>query len=203
MADDPVINPFGLLPNMSRDEIYTLPLKHFTGRITLVDTLEAFDQVYENLRYYNVLGFDTETKPSFKKGTHNKVSLVQLANHDMAVLIRVNKIGIPDGLLEILSNKRKIKIGVAIKDDLAGLNKLRPFKPEGFVELQNYVKDFGILANGLRELTAILLGFRISKSQQVTNWDADVLSESQLIYAATDAWVGYQIYARLNSLKTI
>jgi ribonuclease D len=201
MPDTPVLNEFGLLPNMSRDEIYTLPLKHFTGQIMLVDTLEKFHEVYRNLQHIKVLGFDTETKPSFKKGSRNQVSLVQLANEEVSVLIRVNKIGMPDGLVEILSNSSKIKIGVAIKDDLTGLNKLRNFKPEGFVELQNYVKEFGILANGLRELTAILLGFRISKSQQVTNWDADELTESQLIYAATDAWVGYEIYKKLNSLK--
>ncbi len=203
MSDLPVLNDYGLAPNMSKEEIYKLPLINFTGKIFLVDTLEAFNEVYNYLAKLNTLGFDTETKPSFKKGSRNQVSLVQLANDDLSVLIRINKIGIPDGLIEILGNSKKTKIGVAIKDDLAGLNKLRPFKPDGFIELQNYVKEFGILANGLREMTAILLGFRISKSQQVTNWDAEELTENQLIYAATDAWVGFQIYTKLNSLKLI
>jgi len=203
MSDLPVLNAYGLAPNMSKEEIYSLPLKNFTGKILLVDTLEAFNEVYNYLHNLTILGFDTETKPSFKKGSRHQVSLVQLANDDLAVLIRINKIGMPDGLIEILSSSKKTKIGVAIKDDLAGLNKLRAFKPDGFIELQNYVKEFGILANGLREMTAILLGFRISKSQQVTNWDAEELTENQLIYAATDAWVGYQIYTKLNSLKLI
>jgi ribonuclease D len=203
MSEVPVLNAFGLVPSMSKEQIYSLPIKHFTGKIIMIETLDRFNQIYADLKYFTVFGFDTETKPSFKKGTRNKVSLVQLANQDMAVLIRINRIGIPDGLAEILSNNKKIKIGVAIKDDLSGLNKMKPFIPAGFVELQNYVKEFGILANGLREMTAILLGYRISKSQQVTNWDADVLSENQLIYAATDAWVGYQIFARLNSLRNI
>jgi ribonuclease D len=203
MPEAPDINAFGLSPSMSKDQIYTLPLNHFKGEIILVDTPDQFNRIYKQLNECFVLGFDTETKPSFKKGARNKASLVQLANNDLAVLIRINKIGIPDGLIEILSNESITKIGVAIKDDLSGLAKLRPFTPNGFIELQNYVKEFGILANGLRELTAILLGFRISKSQQVTNWDAEVLTENQLIYAATDAWVGYQIYAKLNSLKVI
>src|SRR5664279_2466347 len=153
MSDLPVLNAYGLAPNMSKEEIYKLPLKNFTGKILLVDTLEAFNEVYNYIHNLSILGFDTETKPSFKKGNRNQVSLVQLANDDLAVLIRIKK--------------------------------------------------FGILANGLREMTAILLGFRISKSQQVTNWDAAELTESQLIYAATDAWVGYQIFAKLNSLKSI
>jgi len=203
MSDLPVLNPYGLAPNMSKEEIYTLPLRHFTGRIILIDTFEAFHEAFQELNNLTLLGFDTETKPSFKKGTRNQVSLIQLANDELAVLIRINRIGIPEGLIEILSSSLKTKVGVAIKDDLSGLNKLKPFKPDGFVELQNYVKEFGILANGLREMTAILLGFRISKSQQVTNWDADELTESQLIYAATDAWVGYQIYSRLIALKTL
>src|SRR5664279_3703686 len=115
MSDLPVLNAYGLAPNMSKEEIYKLPLKNFTGKILLVDTLEAFNEVYNYIHNLSILGFDTETKPSFKKGNRNQVSLVQLANDDLAVLIRINKIGIPDGLLEILNNSKKTKIGVAIK----------------------------------------------------------------------------------------
>ena len=124
MSDLPVLNPYGLAPNMSKEEIYTLPLRHFTGRIILIDTFDAFYEAFHELNNLTLLGFDTETKPSFKKGTRNQVSLIQLANDELAVLIRINRIGIPEGLIDILSNSLKTKVGVAIKDDLVGLNKL-------------------------------------------------------------------------------
>jgi ribonuclease D len=186
--------------NITIEEIKELELKWFEGDICLVDNLDKFHTVLPRLKNSRLLGFDTESKPSFKKGRKNKVSLIQLADDQTACLFRINKIGIPDELARILSNPGTIKCGVAIHDDIKLLSGIRKFNPSGFVDLQPFVKDYGIDSSGLKKLAAIVLGFRISKRQQVTDWESDKLSEAQLIYAATDAWVCYQIYRKLTSL---
>jgi ribonuclease D len=163
----------------------------------LVDNLKTFYKVFPKLLGSDVLGFDTETRPTFKKGRKNAVSLIQLSTEDLACLFRINKIGIPDELADLLSDPSVIKTGVAVHDDIKFLKSVRKFNPEGFVDLQTLVKDFGIQSSGLKKLTAIVLGFRISKRQQVTDWEAEQLTEAQQIYAATDAWVCYQIYKKL------
>lgn len=183
--------------NITIEEIKELELSWFEGEIFLVDTMEKFNQVIPLLRTSKLLGFDTETKPSFKKGRKNKVSLLQLANDKIACLFRINRIGIPDELLAILSDPQIVKTGVALHDDIKVLAGIRKFTPEGFLDLQGFVKSYGIESSGLKKLTAIILGFRISKSQQVTDWEASQLSEPQLVYAATDAWVCHEIYKKL------
>jgi ribonuclease D len=127
--------------------------------------------------------------------------LLQLANHDLACLFRLNKIGLPDELARLLSDPEVIKAGVAIHDDIRFLTGIRKFDPAAFIDLQPYVKNFGISSSGLKKLCAIILGFRISKRQQVTDWEAAELSEAQQLYAATDAWVCYEIYKNLTELK--
>jgi ribonuclease D len=184
--------------NISVEEIKELNLSWFDGEIFLIDNLEKFYAVLPRLQKSTVLGFDTETKPSFKKGRKNRVSLIQLADNEIACLFRINKIGIPDELASILSDPDVIKTGVAIHDDLRLLSGIRKFIPAGFIDLQAYVKNYGIESSGLKKLAAIVLGFRISKRQQVTDWEAAQLSEAQQIYAATDAWVCYQIYNKLT-----
>ena len=183
--------------NISAEEIKELDLSWFEGEIVLVDTFQIFQEVFPRLLRSKVLGFDTETKPSFKKGNKNSVSLIQLASSELACLIRINKIGIPDELVSLLSNPSIIKTGVAIHDDIKLLTSVRKFTPAGFIDLQTFVKDYGIESSGLKKLTAIVLGFRISKRQQVTDWEAVQLSEAQQISAATDAWVCTQIYNKL------
>ena len=203
MDEEKLQNPFGFVPGMTKNEIYDLPLKQFEGRICLIDSMQELERNLSFFENNRLAGFDTESKPSFKKGQHNKVALLQLANHDTSLLIRINKIGLPEKVIRMLSDAGVTKIGVALRDHLTALKQLSSFNPAGFVDLQSFVKDFGIEANGLRTLTAIVLGFRISKSQQVTNWDAARLSESQLIYAATDAWVCHEIYRKLLELKKV
>jgi ribonuclease D len=183
--------------NITIEEIKELNLSWFEGEIFLVDNMDKFYQVIPKLKKSKLLGFDTETKPSFKKGRKNKVSLLQLSDDKIACLFRINRIGLPDELAEILSDPEIIKTGVAIHDDLKLLTGIKKFIPEGFIDLQVFVRNYGIECSGLKKLTAIILGFRISKSQQVTDWEAKQLSEPQLIYAATDAWVCYEIYKRL------
>jgi ribonuclease D len=185
--------------NITVEEIKELELSWFKGEIVVVDDFMTFNSVLPRLLSAELLGFDTETKPSFKKGRNNKVSLIQLANENIACLFRINKIGIPDQLGEILSNPRIIKAGVAIHDDIKQLYGIRKFVPAGFIDLQAFVKNYGIESSGLKKLAAIVLGFRISKSQQVTDWEAVQLSEAQQVYAATDAWVCHQIYNSLTS----
>ncbi|HEX2968748.1 MAG TPA: 3'-5' exonuclease [Bacteroidales bacterium] len=180
------------------EEIAACELSWFKGEIVVVDNMTTFRHVFPRLIGSPILGFDTETRPNFKKGKKNKVSLLQIANGSLACLFRINKIGIPDELVEILANKEIIKAGVAIHDDIRFLKAIRKFNPEGFVDLQPFVKDFGIKSSGLKKLCAIILGFRISKRQQVTDWEAEELSEAQQLYAATDAWVCYEIYRKLT-----
>ena len=186
------------IPNITAEEIANHELSWFRGEIIVVDNLKSLNRVFPALLENDLLGFDTETKPTFKKGKRNNVSLIQLANENLAVLFRINKIGLPQELLQLLSNNNILKAGVAIHDDLRFLKGIRDFKPEGFVELQTMVKEFGIESAGLKKLTAIILGFRISKSQQVTNWEAEQLTDAQILYAATDAWVCHQIYRELT-----
>ncbi len=183
------------------EEIQDYELSWFKGEIVVIDNLEAFKKVMPELRREKILGFDTETRPSFRKGHRNKVSLIQLSTGRLACLFRINKIGVPEELTAILADPGVVKAGVAIHDDIKVLKKIRKFEPDGFVDLQKFVKDFGIQASGLKKLTAIVLGFRISKRQQVTDWEAEELSEPQQVYAATDAWVCREIYKKLTSIN--
>lgn len=185
--------------NISNEEIKAYDLSWFGGEIVVVDNFKTFNEVIPRLLKSKVLGFDTESKPSFKKGRKNKVSLIQLANNEVACLFRINKIGIPDELVAILSDPLLIKIGVAIHDDIRFLSGIRKFTPDGFIDLQGFVKDYGIQSSGLKKLTAIILGFRISKHQQTTDWEATHLTDAQKIYAATDAWVCHEIYNKLTA----
>ncbi len=182
---------------ISAEEIEKKDLSWFRGEIVLIDNMQAFSKALPRLLDSPILGFDTETRPSFRKGRKNKVSLIQLANNELACLFRINRIGIPDELAGLLANPDVIKAGVAVHDDIRFLKKLNGFNPSGFVDLQKFVKEFGIQNSGLKKLAAIVLGIRISKRQQVSDWEADQLTEAQQVYAATDAWVCHQIYNRL------
>ena len=185
--------------NISVEELSECELSWFKGEIVLVEELKTFYEVFPRLLGEELLGFDTETRPTFKKGKKNRVSLIQLSSGTMACLFRIHKLGLPDELINLLSDPEVIKAGVAVHDDIRFLKGVKKFEPSGFIDLQNFVKDFGIQSSGLKKLAAIILGFRISKRQQVTDWEAEELSEAQLIYAATDAWVCHQIYKKLTN----
>jgi ribonuclease D len=182
---------------ISKEEIMHLPVYRFPGEIHVINNLDDFGRVIPLLRSLPLLGFDTETKPNFKKGRSNQVALLQLSGKDHAFLFQLQRIGLPDELIEILANPNVTKVGAAIRDDIIKLRGVRDFTPGGFVELQEYVKQYNIGSNGLVKITAIVLKMRISKSQQLTNWENDNLTESQLSYAATDAWACYEIYNEL------
>lgn len=189
------------LTNLTSDELASYRLESFPGRVIVIENMENFRRHLPELKGEGLLGFDTETKPSFRKGKRNRVALLQLAFDNTAFLFRLNRIGLPRELAQILADAMVVKAGVAIHDDIKILRQLSQFEPSGFVDLQKTSKEFGIESSSLKKLAAIILGFRISKSQQVTDWEAPVLSEAQIIYAATDAWVCYEIYLKLSRLK--
>ncbi len=184
--------------SISNEELTEMPLKKFEGEIVLVDSHKKLKQAIAELSLHSIIGFDTETKPSFKKGVINKVALLQLSTKNRAFLFRINRIGLPKEIVEILANEKVIKPGVAIRDDIKGLQAFRKFKPGGFVELQDEAKEMGIQNFSLKKLTAIVCGFRISKGQQLTNWEAEVLTPPQQNYAATDAWAALEIYENFS-----
>jgi len=177
-----------------------LPKKHFEGNIYLINNKEDMLLAVEELQRMPILGFDTETRPAFKKGVTHKVALLQLSSENNAYIFQLKELGLPVELANILSNKNIIKTGVAIRDDIKGLKKLRNFKENGFIELQTYSDKFGIEDNGLKNLSGNLLGFSISKGAKLTNWENEKLTSRQLNYAATDAWVSFLIYKKLASL---
>jgi ribonuclease D len=186
-------------PNIEKDDLKRLPLGTFDGEIHLIDSVRGLKKYLPVLMKEEVLGFDTETRPSFKKGRVNPISLLQLSTGFHAFLFRIAPLGITDELIRLFEDPGIIKVGAAVHDDIIDLQRVRPFTPENFLDLQKYVAAFGIESKGLNKLAGIVLGFRISKAQQVSNWEADPLSEAQKRYAATDAWVCYRIYRELQS----
>lgn len=190
-----------LKKNISKEELKTFPIESFEGDIYVIDSLKNINDTCVYLNQQMVLGFDTETRPTFKKGRKNEVALLQLATENEAFLFRLNKIGLPLCLKNILSNKQILKVGVAIKDDIRILCQRSKFSPQSFIELQETVKQFDITDFSLKKLSALLLGFTVSKSQQTSNWEAIELSPAQQKYAATDAWVALKIHRRLGKLS--
>jgi len=184
---------------ISKEEVAALELIQYEGPIQVLDTLEAFEKAIREMAREPVLGFDTETRPSFKKGKVYPTSIIQIATLEQAWIIRVGRMGYPATLLELLSGETPVKIGLGLQDDLRRLRADFQFEPRGFLDLQHYVEAFRIDEKGLKKISGIVLNRRISKSQQVSNWDADVLSEAQLRYAATDAWICLMIYNSLRS----
>ncbi len=184
--------------SISNEELTDLPLRRFEGDIILVDSMKKLKMAIDDLSNHPIIGFDTETKPSFKKGVVNKVALLQLSTKTRAYLFRINRIGLPLQITELLANENIIKPGVAIRDDIKGLQEIMDFQPGGFVELQDQAKEMGIQNFSLKKLTAIACGFRISKGQQLTNWEAKVLTEAQQNYAATDAWAALEIFENFS-----
>jgi len=183
---------------ISKEQVAELELIQFEGPIHMIDSLEAFESEIASIAREPILGIDTETRPSFKKGTMYPTSLIQLSSLEQAWIIRVSRIAYPKELLKLLSREIPMKVGVSLHDDLRRLRSDFQFEPRGFLDLQQYVEAFRIEEKGLKKLSGIVLGRRISKAQQVSNWDADLLTEAQLRYAATDAWICLMIYYKLR-----
>nr|WP_185153818.1 3'-5' exonuclease [Dysgonomonas sp. 520] len=173
----------------------------FEGRIIVVSTEKEAEKAIAYLSSFSNIGFDSETRPAFHKGKSYQVALLQLATDDTCFLFRLNKMGFPDCLINLLANPAIKKIGLSLKDDFSAIRKReKEFKPEGFIELQSYVTKFGIAEAGLQRIYAILYGKKISKSQRLSNWEQDELSDAQKMYAAIDAWACLKIYEKLSAL---
>ena len=185
--------------SVETEDIARLPLAAFEGHITVIDKPgKDFDHAIRYLKTKSIIGFDTESRPCFNAHQpHFGVALLQLSGAEKAFLFRVKTLGMQKSLCRILSDKNIIKVGAAVADDIKGLQNYRHFEPRGFVDLQKIVWEWGIKDKSVKKMSAIILGMRISKSQQLSNWEAESLSESQQKYAATDAWVCREMYKRL------
>lgn len=191
--------------SISKEEINALPLKSYGGATHLVDSDAKMHAAVRALSTEKVLGFDTETRPSFKPGESYPPSLVQLASSDGVYLFQLRHLGARSigGLAAILADKNVIKAGIAVRDDIIKLVALHHFKPAGFAELAEMSARRGIKNAGLRGLAALLFGFRISKSAKVSRWDAPKLDREQVIYAATDAWICRELYLALSGAGAV
>ncbi len=179
---------------LTNEEIELLPSDSFSGRIVLVDSPDSVNAAVAELRQEKLLGFDTETRPSFTRGVIYGVALLQLSSETTTWLIRINRIGLPPEVAQILADDSILKVGAAIRDDIRGLQKKYPFKPANFVDLQTLARENGLEDFSLKKLAAHVLGVKISKRQRLTNWEAPQLSPSQQTYAATDSWISLLTY---------
>jgi ribonuclease D len=193
-------NGSDLKTNISHDELNLLPLNAYSGKVQVITDAKYFGKVATEIKKHKVVGFDTETRPSFKKGQSYKLALLQLAVPGKVFLIRTHYTGLSEEITSIFEDDRIVKAGVAIRDDIKALKTIRDFQPAGFVELANLAKEVGLQVESVKKLAALILGFRISKSAQTSNWEAPTLTEKQIEYAATDAWVCLELYEKLHRL---
>lgn len=187
--------------DITKEEINELPKAVYNGKIVVITSHDELIKHIPALAKEKIIGFDTETKPAFKKGQVNRIALLQLATHEIALLIKVKEVGIPDELITVLENPSILKIGAAIRDDNRGLQKVAKYNPAGFIDLQNIVSDYGIECLSLRKIAAIVLEQKVSKSQQLSNWENPIYTEAQRQYAAIDAWACREIYLKLLASK--
>ncbi len=184
---------------ISKDELNRLPLIRFEGEVAIIDTVEGLEEILPEIRSNKVLGFDTETRPSFKKGCINNVALIQLSSETKSYLLRLNKIGFSQDIINILTDEAILKIGCSIKDDIFMLNKIASFKPSNFIDLQAIISNYNIDELSLKKITGIVLGKKLSKRQRLSNWESPELKPSQMSYAATDAWICLEIFNTINN----
>lgn len=181
--------------------IPSLPIAQFPGRIIVILTPGETEKAVRYLLSQPILGFDTETRPSFKRGHQYKVSLLQVSTIDTCFLFRLNHTGLTPAIIQLLEDRTVKKIGLSWHDDLNSLNKIGNFKAGSFIEIQDLVRDLGIEDLSLQKLYANLFNQKISKRQQLSNWETDILTDKQKMYAATDAWACIMIYQEIIKLK--
>lgn len=184
-----------------KTKIGTLPKVSFEGRIVIVITEKEAEKAVDFLLSQSILGIDTETRPSFKKGHINEVALLQASTHDVCFLFRLNLIGMSAAVIRLLEDTTVPKIGLSLRDDLMMLGKRAEFSKGNFIDLQNHVKEIGVEDMSLQKLYANFFGQKISKRDRLSNWEAEILKDKQKIYAATDAWACIMLYEELLRLK--
>lgn len=185
--------------SISKEQLNDLPVQKYDGDIVIISHREAVADAVAELRKAEVIGFDTETKPSFQKGQLNHVALLQLSTDSKCFLFRLSKLGLPQEIKSLLEDETVCKVGLSIKDDFHSLAKISQLNPQGFIDLQDYVRKFHISDSSLTKIHGILFGHRISKGQQLTNWEAPTLTARQQEYAALDAKACIAIYRALSS----
>ncbi len=183
---------------MSKEFINSLPIIYFKGEIFLVNNNETLLSAVSELSKKEIIGFDTESKPSFKKGVSFPVSLIQLSTEDRAYLFQINRIPNLQPLYQLLADENIKKIGIGLEKDFEKLTQHHPIKPEGFIDLSQLAQNKGIIQSGAKNLAARYLGYRISKNAQTSNWAKRVLSYKQMVYGATDAWICIKIFPLLQ-----
>ena len=183
--------------SIDKQTVTQMPIVNFDGHIHVIDAISQVKSAVRALRTSAIVGFDTETRPCFRRGEHHNVALLQLSTLDDAFLFRINKTGIPQPLKEYLEDESCTKIGLSTTDDFHQLTRVCDVHPAGFIELQQLVKQYQITEMGLQKIYAILFQQKISKGQQLSNWEAQHLTEAQQRYAAIDAWACLRIYNHL------
>ena len=186
---------------MTKNEINAFPIRKWEGPVEVIRSGEEMANAVAQLRKQTILGFDTETKPAFKKGRSYLPALLQLAGENTVYLFQLKYLGLPEPLRKILADPHIIKAGVSLDYDISELQKLTPFKPGGFVDIGRLAEQTGIKNHGLRGLAAVILGLRITKSAQKSNWGRNRLTAAQIKYGATDAWVGRELYQQLLQIQ--
>jgi ribonuclease D len=188
---------------ISKETLQNLPITRFEGEVVIVDEGGQVKPAVDYLCRQSVLGVDTEARPSFTRGIHYPTALLQIATTERCYLFRLSAIGMPQSLADLFTNPRICKVGLAFKDDLNGLRRLRNFKPANCIDLQAIAGKYGILELGLQKMFAICFGQKISKSQQLTNWENAILTTEQARYASTDAWATLLIYNELMATEPL
>ena len=182
---------------IDNEQTSKLPAIEFRGEIRIIDREEQVEEACRYLASQPVIGFDTETRPSFKAGISYRVSLLQLSSEKRCYLFRLNKIALSKPILRLLESPKLKKIGADVAGDLRSLRQLRHFHDGGFVDLQSIASEWGIEEKSLRKLSALVLGLRVSKAQRLSNWESATLTDKQQLYASTDAWACIKIYEKL------
>lgn len=190
-------------PHIAKTAIQTLPVTHFEGEVIVIDQPENVAEAVAYLSQQSVVGVDTEARPSFQRGVHYPTALVQIATQERCYLFRLTHVGMPEELAEVFANPNICKVGLAFKDDINGLRRRRDFKPANCIDLQSIACKYGIMEMGLQKIFAIIFGKKISKSQQLTNWENSHLTSDQARYASTDAWATLLIYLQLKATKPL
>ena len=184
-----------------KQNISSLPRAVFEGRIFVINTADEAEKAVRYLLSQDILGIDTETRPSFRKGQSHEVALLQVSTHDTCFLFRLNLIGMTPSIITLLEDREVPKIGLSLRDDMLSLHKRADFTPGNFIDLQKHVGELGVEDLSLQKLYANFFHKKISKSVRLSNWETDVLSDSQKLYAATDAWACINIYEELCRLE--
>ncbi len=197
------MKPNSYIHHISKDLVQWMPVARFEGEVIIVDTPQKVHEAVAYLNRQQVLGVDTEARPSFTRGVHYPTALVQIATEQRCYLFRLTHIGMPQELADVFANPNICKVGLAFKDDINGLRRRRDFEPANCIDLQSIVGQYGILDLGLQKMFAICFGRKISKAQQLTNWENDILTPEQAQYASTDAWATLLIYKDLQNTNPL